>query len=170
MLKVLLYGLATFMETGIGVWIFGQMFPKRSMETEKDKTVWKIILIILLYFTAYSFCGSYLENNIETKKTILIILLVLVGICLIPDCVVRLKRIRNFQSVLFFCYDCCSYNLSILDSVCIWKCNSIRKFISSDIFDNFFSVHIYSILYLGIFIFDKYRVIKIIIYYHSLFE
>ena len=87
---------------GIGVWIFGQMFPKRSMETEKDKTVWKIILIILLYFTAYSFCGSYLENNIETKKTILIILLVLVGICLIPDCVVRLKRIRNFQSVLFF--------------------------------------------------------------------
>ena len=51
-----------------GVWIFGQMFPKRSMETEKDKTVWKIILIILLYFTAYSFCGSYLENNIETKK------------------------------------------------------------------------------------------------------
>ena len=102
MLKVLLYGLATFMETGIGVWIFGQMFPKRSMETEKDKTVWKIILIILLYFTAYSFCESYLENNIETKKTILIILLVLVGICLIPDCVFRLKRIRNFQSVLFF--------------------------------------------------------------------
>ena len=40
MLKVLLYGLATLMETGIGVWIFGQMFPKRSMETEKDKTVW----------------------------------------------------------------------------------------------------------------------------------
>ena len=102
MLKVLLYGLATFMETGIGVWIFGQMFPKRSMETEKDKTVWKIILIILLYFTAYSFCGSYLENNIETKKTILIILLVLGVICLIPDCVVRLKRIRNFQNVLFF--------------------------------------------------------------------
>ena len=101
MLKVLLYGLATFMETGIGVWIFGQIFPKRSMETEKDKTVWKIILIILLYFTAYSFCESYLENNIETKKTILIILLMLGGICLIPDCVVRLKRIRNFQSVLF---------------------------------------------------------------------
>ena len=38
----------------------------------------------------------------EEKKTILIILLVLGVICLIPDCVVRLKRIRNFQSVLFF--------------------------------------------------------------------
>ena len=152
MLKVLLYGLATFMETGIGVWIFGQMFPKRSMETEKDKTVWKIILIILLYFTAYSFCGSYLENNIETKKTILIILLVLVGICLIPDCVV--KKNKKFSKCAFFCYDCCSCDLSILDSVYIWKCNSIWKSISSDIFDNFFSVHIYSILYLGIFIFD----------------
>ena len=82
----------------------------------------------------------------------------------------QVKKNKKFSKCAFFCYDCCSYNLSILDSVCIWKCNSIRKFISSDIFDNFFSVHIYSILYLGIFIFDKYRVIKIIIYYHSLFE
>ena len=78
----------------------GQMFPKRSMETEKDKTVWKIILIILLYFTAYSFYGSYLENNIETK-TILIILLVLVGICLIPDCKVRLKKNKKFSKCAF---------------------------------------------------------------------
>ena len=129
-------------------------FRKEVWKLKKIKRYGRVILIILLYFTAYSFCGSYLENNIETKKTILIILLVLVGICLIPDCVVRLKRIRNFQSVLFFVYDCCSCDLSILDSVYIWKCNSIWKSISSDIFDNFFSVHIYSILYLGIFIFD----------------
>ena len=40
MLKVLLYGLATFMETGIGVWIFGQMFPKRSMEDYRKNPIW----------------------------------------------------------------------------------------------------------------------------------
>ena len=34
------------------------MFPKRSMETEKDKTVWKIILIILKEMVNYS------KNNI----------------------------------------------------------------------------------------------------------
>ena len=101
MLKVLLYGLATFMETGIGVWIFGQMFPKRSMETEKDKTVWKIILIILLYFTAYSFCGSYLENNIETKKTILIILLVLVGLPWFATQAMRVRPQRKMELFLF---------------------------------------------------------------------
>ena len=31
MLKVLLYGLATFMETGIGVWIFSQTFSERRI-------------------------------------------------------------------------------------------------------------------------------------------
>ena len=30
MLKVLLYGVATFLETGIGIWFFGKMFPKRE--------------------------------------------------------------------------------------------------------------------------------------------
>ncbi|MED9968272.1 MAG: hypothetical protein UFJ18_16075 [Blautia sp.] len=30
MLKVLLYGIATFLETGIGIWFFGKMFPKRE--------------------------------------------------------------------------------------------------------------------------------------------
>ena len=30
MLKILLYGVATFLETGIGIWFFGKMFPKRE--------------------------------------------------------------------------------------------------------------------------------------------
>ena len=72
MLKVLLYGLATFMETGIGVWIFGQMFPKRSMETEKDKTVWKIIcgLMIILNFLKTELHKIYIrfEERSETCR------------------------------------------------------------------------------------------------------
>ena len=35
MLKVLLYGLATFMETGIGVWIFSQTFSERRILVKK---------------------------------------------------------------------------------------------------------------------------------------
>lgn len=35
MLKVLLYGLATFMETGIGVWIFSQTFSERRILEKK---------------------------------------------------------------------------------------------------------------------------------------
>ena len=30
MSKVLLYGIAAFMETSIGIWLFGQVFPKRE--------------------------------------------------------------------------------------------------------------------------------------------
>ena len=30
MWMVLLYGVATFMETGVGVWMFGRMFPERN--------------------------------------------------------------------------------------------------------------------------------------------
>lgn len=35
MLKVLLYGIATFLETGIGIWFFGKMFPKRERMERK---------------------------------------------------------------------------------------------------------------------------------------
>ena len=30
MWMILLYGLATFMETGIGIWMFGKMFPEKE--------------------------------------------------------------------------------------------------------------------------------------------
>lgn len=34
MWMVLLYGVATFMETGVGVWMFGRMFPERKSSSE----------------------------------------------------------------------------------------------------------------------------------------
>lgn len=49
MLMVLLYGLATFMETALGVWIFSKMFPKRT--TAKKKHVfaeWTLFTLIAL--------------------------------------------------------------------------------------------------------------------------
>lgn len=32
MWMVLLYGVATFMETGVGVWMFGRMFPEEAVK------------------------------------------------------------------------------------------------------------------------------------------
>lgn len=49
MLMMLLYGLATFMETALGVWIFSKMFPKRT--TAKKKHVfaeWTLFTLIAL--------------------------------------------------------------------------------------------------------------------------
>ena len=49
MLKVLLYGLATFMETGIGVWIFSQTFSERRI-LEKKYYVLEWLLYSLNFF------------------------------------------------------------------------------------------------------------------------
>ena len=49
MLMVLLYGIATFAETGIGIWMFGKMFPRR--ESVSNSWVARIILWTLLILT-----------------------------------------------------------------------------------------------------------------------
>ena len=52
MLMVLLYGIATFAETGIGIWMFGKMFPRR--ESVSNSLVARIILWTLLILTTYT--------------------------------------------------------------------------------------------------------------------
>lgn len=104
MLKVLLYGLAVFMETGIGIWIFGQMFPKKIIDDEKEKqtAIWKMLLGVVLYFTAHSFCKVYLENDIKIKEIVLIILIILILTCLFPIRLGNLKQLRYVQEIIFF--------------------------------------------------------------------
>ena len=48
MLMVLLYFIAVMLETGVGVWIFGKMFPMRKKGREKRKAIW-ILYTCLLY-------------------------------------------------------------------------------------------------------------------------
>ncbi len=55
---VLLYGLAAFLETGIGIWIFGQAFPKRDkMEKRHRFSEWMMFLWITV--CAYTFPNFY---------------------------------------------------------------------------------------------------------------
>lgn len=56
MLKVLLYGLATFMETGIGVWIFSQTFSERRILEKKYYVLeWLLYSLIFLEFIIFLF-------------------------------------------------------------------------------------------------------------------
>lgn len=67
MLKVLLYGLATFMETGIGVWIFSQTFSERRI-LEKKYYVLEWLLYSLIFFGIYNFSVSLWQIDKKIEK------------------------------------------------------------------------------------------------------
>ena len=80
MLKVLLYGLATFMETGIGVWIFSQTFSERRI-LEKKYYVLECLLYSLIFFGIYNFSVSLwqIDKKIE-KYVIKVICIYIIGL------------------------------------------------------------------------------------------
>lgn len=59
MWMILLYGVATFMETGVGVWMFGRMFP----EQDEGNRVYIRILYALLLLTTYTFSDAFFCLN-----------------------------------------------------------------------------------------------------------
>ena len=65
MWMVLLYGVATFMETGVGVWMFGRMFPERKSSSEYRWA--KMILLTLLILTTYTMHRAYGQEYIYEK-------------------------------------------------------------------------------------------------------
>ena len=69
MLKVLLYGLATFMETGIGVWIFSQTFSERRI-LEKKYYVLEWLLYSLIFFGIYNFSDDQALSTNDLVKII----------------------------------------------------------------------------------------------------
>ena len=73
MLMVLLYFIAVMLETGMGVWIFGKMFPMRKKGREKRKPIW--ILYTLLIFTTYTLTNSYHKISAMQKQSLFLIYL-----------------------------------------------------------------------------------------------
>lgn len=74
MLKVLLYGIATFLETGIGIWFFGKMFPKRErMERRHYFAEW--ILYTILMITACTFPTAFFKLKDEEQYTNIVMLI-----------------------------------------------------------------------------------------------
>ncbi|MDC7286273.1 ATP-binding protein [Blautia schinkii] len=62
MLKMLLYVVATFMETAIGIWIFAKMFPKRNCMQKKHHISEGVWFIIILAGT-FNLLRYYLKMN-----------------------------------------------------------------------------------------------------------
>ena len=73
---VLLYGIATFVETGIGIWMFGKMFPRR--ESVSNSWVARIILWTLLILTTYTMHRVYGKEYIYEKYFFICIYLVII--------------------------------------------------------------------------------------------
>lgn len=60
-----LYGLATFVETGLGIWMFGKMFPER--ESSSDCRLARRILLTLLILTTYTMHRAYGKEGVYEK-------------------------------------------------------------------------------------------------------
>ena len=50
MLMVLLYFIAVMLETGMGVWIFGKMFPMRKKGRREKKSYLDFVYIADIYY------------------------------------------------------------------------------------------------------------------------
>ena len=66
MSKVLLYGIAAFMETSIGIWIFGQVFPKRK-RMEKKHVFGEWLLFAFITACASDPCSVFSDHRLAQK-------------------------------------------------------------------------------------------------------
>ena len=96
MLMILLYFIAVMLETGVGVWIFGKMFPKRK-EYSKYRIAEKIVFFFIVLFT-YTMLKGYLgiESNIKYFIAIYIIVVSLDCIAMKTDFISR-HRAKYFE-------------------------------------------------------------------------
>ena len=101
MLMVLLYFIAVMLETGVGVWIFGKMFPMRKKGREKRKAIW--ILYTLLIFTTYTLTNSYHKISAMQKQILLLIYIYWEYLLIILF--IRVKRITMYiiMQKYYFC-------------------------------------------------------------------
>ena len=100
MLKVLLYGIATFLETGIGIWFFGKMFPKRErMERRHYFAEW--VLYTSLIVTAYTFPKTFLKLKDEIQYMNSVIFIYFVGLIIYTALAWRMKKCSNMGGLFF---------------------------------------------------------------------
>ncbi len=100
MLKILLYGVATFLETGIGIWFFGKMFPKRErMERRHYFAEW--VLYTSLIVTAYTFPKTFLELKDEIQYMNSVIFIYFAGLIIYTALAWRMKKCPNMGGLFF---------------------------------------------------------------------
>lgn len=94
---VLLYSLAAFLETGIGIWMFSQVFPKREkMEKRHRFSEWIVFFWITL--CAYTFPAFFwkIKNEKLYIRNLILIHVAVVSIYII--CKISIKRLKATES------------------------------------------------------------------------
>lgn len=136
MWMIFLYGMATFMETGIGIWMFGKMFPERKTENR----IYIRILYILLFMTTYTLSNAYVKINTLYK----VLFFMLFAIVVLNDIVLYQKKgkynekyIRTEKKFDIYMYGY-SYYLAVLDFLFVTLLYMDSKSISC-----FFSLRIF---------------------------
>ncbi|MDD3794789.1 MAG: GHKL domain-containing protein [Lachnospiraceae bacterium] len=90
MLKIMLHTIASFLETGLGIYIFGQVFPERKrFEKQQWITVWALYTLIM--FVLY----LKLQPNVSIEKMGIIYLLVTIVHILTVSCFEKNAWIRK---------------------------------------------------------------------------
>lgn len=117
-MKIILYVLASFLETALGIWSFVQTFPKREC-MEKKHIVAEGILITELMLISYSFSAFYLfSEKMENLQEIFMAIYLLIILCFaIYRASIKGKMEKQGGAVFAICLECVVDCLSVL--VCI---------------------------------------------------
>ena len=107
MWMIFLYGLATFMETGIGIWMFGKMFPERKKSKRYGKS--EKTLLLLLVGCTYTLIQGYMKITVNIK----LLLIIAVFIMVIDAILTKTKIIDSYwntyieaKKIVLFIYMC----------------------------------------------------------------
>lgn len=131
---ILLYGIATFAETGIGIWMFGKMFPRR--ESVSNSWVARIILWTLLILTTYTMHRAYGKEYIYEKYFFICIYLVIIILNVAVYKYGIFFRIdEKTMKVILFIY-IGNVNLAVLGVVFVFFNSNIGKCLPSILFNN----------------------------------
>lgn len=113
MLKILLYGLAVFMETGISIWIFGQMFPKRKiLRRNQYFSIWLLYSWVMI--GAYTYPKLFVNADKVHGYLSYVIIFYLFSVFLIAILIIKngqrnWKKIESFLFVIMCVQIECQY-------------------------------------------------------------
>lgn len=154
MLMVLLYFIAVMLETGVGVWIFGKMFPKRK-EYSKYRIAEKIVLLLsnMLMYTALK---GWFKISINIK--------VIIGVCFLLivydifekqlnflnlDCAVYIKIKKYFLFLCMFFFLTVQYKGSYLSVTGAISGNTVVPFFLFAFYNcRFIQAYLWEVAYL----------------------
>lgn len=115
-MKIALYILATFVETGLGIHIFAQAFPKREYKGKKQKAA-EVVLISALILVSYIFSVFFFHGKMKY------IWEVLLGICFcFILCIITSRRkVQGKMKIEWGKY--CFLSWSVLLLTCQYWCS-----------------------------------------------